>query len=286
MLTVKTTGIEDYLDGGAGKIKILVAGAPGSGKTRFASFAPRPIFAATEDGLMSVADRAVPYARIQSEGDMGAFLTLMESECKKPAAQRRWDTIVVDTLDAYERLIILHYLRKKGREEMDGWEDWGYLSARMNGMLARLALIPMHVVLLCHVKEVRVKGSDPTLALRLKGDIRDQLPADFDFVGLLENDWGLVDGKRGVLRSITWESTPHAPWLKCRGGGLTTTPVAFDDADFTAILDGLRAMAPQAHGEDLQVLPTEADATPEAPAGGVTMAPARSPRSRPPASPS
>lgn len=95
MLTIKTTGIEDYLDGGTGKIKVLVAGVPGSGKTRFASFAPKPIFAATEDGLMSVADRSVPYARITSEADMSAFLSLIEAEVKKPprsVGSRPWSS--------------------------------------------------------------------------------------------------------------------------------------------------------------------------------------------------
>ena len=34
MLTIKMTGLDDYLDGGTGRIKVLIMGPPGSGKTR------------------------------------------------------------------------------------------------------------------------------------------------------------------------------------------------------------------------------------------------------------
>ena len=78
MLTIKTTGLSDYLDGGSGRIKVLMMGPPGSGKTRSASFWPKPLLADCEDGRMSVADRAIPYAAIKTTADMKALLTLAE----------------------------------------------------------------------------------------------------------------------------------------------------------------------------------------------------------------
>jgi hypothetical protein len=305
MLTIHTTGLADYLEGGKGKVKCLLAGASGSGKTRFASFAPKPIYAACEDGLMSVADRGVPYAHIHTEEDMAAFLALLEQECKKPEGQRRWETVVVDTIDAYERSVTTHYLKKQKRAEMSGWEDWGYLASRMNGLIGRLSLLPMNVIVLVHSKSKTFKGQTPEeqIVLKLKGELGGALPEDFDFVGLIEASFAAVPSdkggvERGITRKITWESLPHAPWLKCRGGGLTETPVVFAESDFAAIRDGIRAQVESlGEGEEVESVETPVAATevlPPEPGGPVEKpkakpksgsAPAPSPSSHVPPAP-
>lgn len=241
MLTISTTGLEDYLEGGKGYIKALIAGAPGSGKTRTASFWPKPIYADADGGLMSVADRNVPYASVKSEDDMDAFLSTLELECRKPKEQRRWETVIVDTFDKYQRTVIQAYLKRKRQTEMSGWEDWGYLDARMANLVDRLSKLPMHVVVLVHVK---VKEIDDQVrrSVDIKGGYRDIMPGEFDFVGLLENEWTLGDaGKRTKRRFIRWDSTPDADWLKGRGGGLVDTEVTFTEADFNVIRDSLKA---------------------------------------------
>lgn len=243
MLTIQTTGLEQYLEGGTGKVKLLIAGAPSSGKTVFGSWAPKPIYAATEDGLMSIAHRKIPFGRITSEDDMNAFLDLLEAECRKPPAQRRWGTVVIDTLDAYERTVVLHYLRNKRKAEMSGWEDWGYLSGVMNGLLGRLSLLDMNVIVLVHTKDVKLKGQVPEdqLVPRIKGEIRDQIMADFDFVGLLKVDWAGEEGERVLDRSIHWDPRPEAPWLKNRAWTLGTTEVKGTSEDFDVIQTNIAA---------------------------------------------
>lgn len=292
-LIIKTTGLEDYLEGGSGRVKFLVAGGPGAGKTRFASFAPRPIYAACEDGLMSVADRKVPYGRIESEADMDAFLSLLELEARKPEPQRRFETVVVDTLDAYERTVIHHYLKKRKQAEMDGWEDWGYLATRMNDVITRLVALPFNLIILLHTKDQKV-GKPPVdrTILRLKGDLKEQLPADFDFVGLMENEFGPVDGQAGqVIRTIRWTPTPLVDWCKARGGALTVTPVEFKDSDFGIIRDKIRAQLEALEAatvvETLETRP-EPEVPAPAPGGPVSAGPrvaAVKPAARPAAPP-
>lgn len=233
-IVVKTVGLEDFLEGGTGKIKVLLAGPPGAGKTRMSSFAPKPIYANVEDGLLSVADRQVPYADTKTEAAMDAFLAYLEAECRKPPAQRRWETVVVDTIDAYERHWTQEYLRARGKGEMEGWEDWGALKAEMNGLITRLMALPMNVIVLAHTKDVTRDGQVPKdqKVLRLSGDTRDALPADFDFVGLFEVERGIVDGQPNDVRKIRWKATPSVPWLKFRGGAIETTLVDFTAEDF------------------------------------------------------
>lgn len=258
-LVVRTTGIEDYLDGGQGRIKALIMGSPGSGKTRSSSYWPKPLLADCEEGRMSVADRRIPYAAIRTPQDMKALLDLAEAEAKRPKEQRRFETLIIDTLDAYQRTVIQRYLAKQKRTEMSGWEDWSYLDSRMNNLIGRLMLLPMNIIVLVHTKDTQIAQQDRTM-IRLQGAMKEQLPADFDFVGLFDNEFDLVDGKRGMKRSILWEPTPMADWLKARGGGLTSTPVVFAQSDFDAIRDGIRkALEGIKGGEVVQQVETVPD---------------------------
>lgn len=286
-LVIRTTGLEDYLDGGNGKLKLLIAGTSGVGKTRTAGFAPRPIFADCEGGLMSVADLNVPYASITSEGDMDAFLTLLEQECRKPEAQRRWETVVIDTLDRYQRHVIQGYLRRKRKAEMSGWEDWSHLDTIMTSFVQRLFVLPMHVLVLAHVK----KDDDGAKALALKGAQRESLPGEFDFVGLMETEFGLVDGKRDIERFIRWQPTPDCDWLKARGGGLQNTRITDSATAFEAIREGIdsqiKSLTASQVIQTVEVAEERIDpaVAPVAPGGPVGNGTARKAAAPPPAAP-
>lgn len=242
-LTVKTTGIEQYLEGGDGRLRMLILGAPSSGKTRSASAYPRPIFVDCEDGLMSVADRRVPFAAIRSTDDMKQMLALLGQEAKRPKAQRRWDTVVIDTIDSYQRIVIQEYLKSQKKAAMSGWQDWGHLDAEMNALMAALFLLPFNVIVNCHVKETRIGDDDNSMMVKvpkLKGDLREQIAGEFDFVGLMETGFEAVDGRRQVTRYIQWEPTPQCDFLKARSGSLPPkTPVDFTSRDYESIRDAL-----------------------------------------------
>ena len=73
-LVIKTTGFEQFADPTGGSwIKCLMMGEHGVGKTRSAACWPKPIIADCERGLMSVADKGVPYAEIKGSADMDAL---------------------------------------------------------------------------------------------------------------------------------------------------------------------------------------------------------------------
>lgn len=290
-ITVKTAGVEAYLEGGEGRLKFLLTGPAGSGKTRFCGFAPKPIIAACEEGILSVADLGTPYASVQSEEDMNAFLKLLEDECRKPKAQRRWETAVIDTVDAYERHLITNYLIRTRAKEFEGWEAWGYLAGVMNNMLARLFRLDMNIIMLIHTKAVTRDGQVPRdqLVLRLKGDVGQQLPNDFDFVGMIETSYVAGADGREIQREIRWESTPAAPWLKFRGKGVRTTPLTFSESDFTAIRQAIVDGAKNAQAsQEIETVEAPADVTPPvAPGPGVAAPVAKKATARqaPPAPP-
>jgi hypothetical protein len=197
---------------------------------------------------MSVADRAIPYAAITSSADMKALLTLAEEESKRPKDQQRFKTFILDTLDAYQRIVTQEYLKANKKAQMSGWQDWGYLDAEMTELVARLSGLSMNVVVNLHVKDTKVGGSDDgdggilVKSPKLKGDLRDQIAAEFDLVGFMETGWEAVDGKRVLSRYIQWEPSPDKPILKDRSGQLPSkTPVTFTEEDYLGLLRPLEA---------------------------------------------
>ena len=59
-MEIKKTSIKEH------KIKAVVYGASGSGKTTFGATAPKPIFASAENGLLSIAEQGVDFVDINS----------------------------------------------------------------------------------------------------------------------------------------------------------------------------------------------------------------------------
>ena len=243
VLIIKTTGVEDYLDGGNAFVKALVMGPPSAGKTRSASFWPKPIFADCEKGRMSIADRAVPYAEIITVADMDKLLEILEHECKKPVRDRRYQTLVIDTVDAYQRIVIQSRLDAEKKEALSGWGDWGYLDAKMTQFIAKLHKLPMNIVVNVHIKDHTEGEGDAksvTTGVKLKGDLKDQIAAEFDLVGLMGTYWEAEGGERVLKRGIQWHSEPTKPVLKDRSGQLPKwTPVTFSVDDFDSIFTTL-----------------------------------------------
>lgn len=242
-LIIKTTGFDDYMGTDGAFLKVLVMGPPGSGKTRSASFWPRPIFADCDDGRMSIADRGVAYGEVRTGEHMDSLLTQLALECRKPVKDRRWQTFVVDTLDFYQRALINERLEAEQKASMNGWQDWGYLDGKMTQFVEKLQNLPMNIVVNLHVKEVTetIDDTDVTyITPKLKGDIRDQIAAEFDLVGFMRTNWAAVDGERTLVRSIQWSPEPRFPILKDRSGRLPkTTKVDFTEGDYLRIYNAI-----------------------------------------------
>jgi hypothetical protein len=253
LLTIQTSGFDQYLDpSGDFYLKCLVVGPPDVGKTRSSSFWPKPIIAFCEDGAMSIADRKVPFARIRSTQDMDDLLDHIKLDAKLPHEKRKYRTIVIDTLDAYQRLAIGERLKAENKVALSGWGDWGYLDAKMMQFTTNLMNLPVNIVVNLHPKSITEGDDEKSTTIwapRLKGDFKDQIFGEFDLVGFMESSYVAEDGKRVRKRMIRWHQEPTYPFLKDRSGRLPRfTDIDFTEGDYQRIFDSIV-------GEHLDALP-------------------------------
>jgi hypothetical protein len=245
-MLIKTTGWEDYLDPAGGSwVKCLVMGPPDVGKTRSASFWPSPIFADCEKGRMSLADRKVPYAEITSTADMDALIEQMKFDAKRPPEKRKYRTLVIDTVDHYQKIVINERLRKENKERLEGWADWGWLDAIMQQFVEKVLNLPMNVIMNVHFQTI-TEGDDDDKAkrtfqkLRLKGDVKEWLLEEFDLIGMMESSYKAVDGQRIRTRHVRWHNEPAYPLLKDRSGSLPQfTDIDFTDEDYYRVFNAI-----------------------------------------------
>lgn len=243
-ITIKTTGFDEFIDpSGGAYIKALIMGGHGVGKTRSASYWPKPIYADCEKGLMSVADRGVPYASVKSSADMNALLDHLRLDGLKPPEKRQYKTLIIDTLDSYQRVLIQERLRAEKKESLSGWGDWGYLDAKMSQLIERMLNLPINIVVNLHTKDEKDQDGESELLVkkaRLKGEVKESIFQDFDLIGQMETSYAAVKGERVQKRQIRWHSEPRFPALRDRSGKLPRfTEVDFTEDDFQRIFDAI-----------------------------------------------
>lgn len=237
-------------------IRLLVVGAPGVGKTTAAAKFPNPIFANAGAGLTSLAQLGkLPFVNITSEVDLYELKTALDrpAEEREVLFGRPIDTLVIDCLDEFQRSLMGERLINEGRQEFD-YKDWNWIADRLNAIFGGLDQLDMHVVVICHSKDVNdgdaikpnILGSFSEgifqyvdTAVFMHAIPRYKLVSD-DSVGLRTDDsTGEVtlemDIDRPVSRYFHAHPRPEAEWIHSKLGAL---PVTIDGEDlFSKISD-------------------------------------------------
>jgi hypothetical protein len=237
-LKIRRTGSEEY----GRYIKALLCGESGSGKTLTASTWPNPFYASAEGGLMSIADRNIPYAEIRSSPDLLKIKMLMEdSEMRNEYLKFPVETVVIDTIDEIQRILVRERLEETGQETMK-LQDWGWLSEQMASIIRGFRNLPMNVVFTCHVKEVTDSDTGKvTFKPGLQGAIADQITGMVDLSLLLKSTTSTViennQPVKVVHRALQTVPDYHHQWIKDRSGKLPSDFVINFKDDFQRIHD-------------------------------------------------
>lgn len=237
-LTIKKTGAADY----GQFIKVLISGEPGSGKTLISSTFPHPFYASAEGGLMSIADRDIPFVDVKDTDTLLEVKHLLDMEQSERDKKLGFhvETVVVDTIDEIQNILMRERLDSKRQEAMQ-LQDWGWLGEQMKAIVRGFRNLPMNVVFTCHIKEQNdsESGSAWTKPM-LSGQMGDAIPGYVDLSLVLETGIEtIISADKGTevveVRNLITHPSRKYPFIKDRSGKLPKSiPVNFED-DFERI---------------------------------------------------
>lgn len=201
----------------AKKLKILLFGDAGTGKTRAALTFPNVAIVDAESGTDLYAGRpdvlpfAVLRAKTLSELDQAVQFIRLDNG-------KTFETLVVDPITVFfdvfrdaERRVLA---AKKKSEEVDlGFKELARINNRMKALYNTLTGLPVHVVIIAHEAILYETEGANLKKVGTKPDVDKNVQYMFDFVirmnadrsGAVIKSRGTPLGKNGVLKQVTWD---------------------------------------------------------------------------------
>lgn len=174
---LRTSGADEYPK----NLRMLVGGAPGVGKTRFALTAQNPLWVAARPGMTTLAGAGVPYVDVYDEGQLFTIKKALDNppEIREEIFGRPINTLVVDTVDELQRRLLMGRLEKERRAEIKA-DDWNWIAQRMNKIFDGLGALDLDIIYLVHLKEVG--GFDDPFVVKpgLQGGFVEQIHSHVD----------------------------------------------------------------------------------------------------------
>jgi len=111
-MAIKLMSTKDVKSNG---VKVVLAGSSGAGKTVMAATAPNPIFISAEKGLLSLADKDIPYLEVKTLRSM--------DEAYKFCRDSEYETIILDSLSEITTNVLDQHKRELISESNTGKID-------------------------------------------------------------------------------------------------------------------------------------------------------------------
>ena len=255
-LKIRTTGADDY----GQYIKALICGEPGSGKTLISSTFPNPMYASAEGGLMSVADKGIPYVEVKDTDTLLELKHMLDWEPSEREDKLGFpvETVIVDTIDEIQNILIRERLDSQRKEAMQ-LQDWGWLGEQMKAIVRGFRNLPMNVVFTCHLKESsdNESGASWTKPM-LSGQMGEAMPGYVDLALVLESKvvTQINEDKkteRAEVRSLITQPSRRHPFVKDRSGKLPANfEVNFED-DYQRIKEYIYSDVSLKEGTEIEV---------------------------------
>jgi hypothetical protein len=172
------------------KLKVLIAGYPGIGKTTLALSAPKPLLLDLDNGIDRVEARyRSDTAIVQSYDELLADLA--------SADLSQYETIVVDTggklLELMKPKVIAEDIKNGQRDGNLTLKGYGAVSRLFAQFIQQLDKLNKHLVIIFHAKEDK-DGDEVRLRIQVEGSTKDSIWQSMDLGGFVE-----MRGKNRVI---------------------------------------------------------------------------------------
>lgn len=221
MLQIQVTGLEPEK-----RLRALIAGNQGAGKTLLSSTFPKPFVASCEGGMLSLSSRRIPFHEVQNGKDMDDIIQGLKQpkEIQEKIFGGPVETLVIDTIDAFQKTLKKQRMVEK-RQDNFQMQDWGWLGEQLRSYMRAWMALDVNLVVTSHL------GSETDEELgkiyywpALEGSMKKEIPNSFDIVGILSAR-GKTEIQNGqnvkvIERKLQLFPEVSNPWLKDRSGKL------------------------------------------------------------------
>lgn len=161
------------------KVKAVIYGASGAGKTSFAGGAKNAIFASAEGGLLSIADKNPNYVDIRSLQDLNDLLAFLTK------GGHGYETVIIDSITEINDIIKSEIEKKNGKQMQ--LQDWGNLQKKIVTILRGYRDLDMNVLFIAQEKEGAKdeNGASQKIVPNLNGDMAERIAYFMDIVGYI-----------------------------------------------------------------------------------------------------
>lgn len=180
-----------------GKIKALIYGQAGMGKTTFAISSPKPLLFDFDNGVHRVNyNHLQDVDTVQIESYQN-FLDVINNEDLTP-----YETLVIDTggklLDYMGDYIVKNNPKMGRANGMLTLQGYGERKSTFSALVKKISIMGKHIVFVAH-RETKTEGDDTRYVPQFGGSNYDSLVTELDLVGYMEAN--------GRDRTITFDPT-------------------------------------------------------------------------------
>lgn len=208
-------------------IRMLVAGYESVSMARFYLTAPNVLVASAGAPSVPLAVAGAKSVRITCEDDLFAVKKALEGTAEEREQRLGFpvDTLVLDSLDEFQRLMLVRRLEKERRTDTNS-EDWGWISNRLNRIFTGLSSLDVNIVVVSHIASVH---ESTAVKPNIQGAFGNQIHNYVDYALFLDayeadnepevvdvntsTEEVVLDFDREVKRTLVTVPTPDAPWV-------------------------------------------------------------------------
>lgn len=155
------------------KIKMIISGKAGTGKTWYALSAPRPLAVLDLEGgsaLYHSSNKFESFDRLQSRS-----ILEIENAVKSLETDTHYQSLVIDPITIYYELLQDGYqekriIKSKNDDAPLAMKDWGDIKKRYKSLITRLINLDKNIIIICREKDVTQEVNGNQVIVGFKED--------------------------------------------------------------------------------------------------------------------